>query len=65
MLGIAQYSGNVLRRPNVSIYLSVMLAYIYYLCKMETKCKREGCKWTVRAQLGKKCGFTKVVFKFI
>ena len=41
MLGIAQYSGNVLRRPNVSIYLSVMLAYIYYLCKMETNVREK------------------------
>lgn len=31
MLGAAQFSGNVLRRPNVSIYLSFVLAYIYYL----------------------------------
>ncbi len=31
MLGAAQFSGNVLRRPNVSIYLSFILAYIYYL----------------------------------
>ena len=31
ILGIAQFSGNVLRRPNVSIYFSVILAYIYYV----------------------------------
>lgn len=31
MLGSSQYSGNVLRRPNVSIYISVILAYIYYV----------------------------------
>ena len=33
MLGCAELSGNVLRRPNVSIYLSVMLAYLYIMCK--------------------------------
>lgn len=32
MLGIAQLSGNVLRRPNVSIYMSVMLAYVFVIC---------------------------------
>ena len=31
MLGVSQFSGNVLRRPNASIYMSVILAYIYYL----------------------------------
>lgn len=30
-LGTSQLSGNVLRRPNASVYLSVILAYIYYL----------------------------------
>ena len=30
MLGASQFSGNVLRRPNVSIYMSAILAYIYY-----------------------------------
>lgn len=30
-MGASQFSGNVLRRPNASIYLSVILAYIYYL----------------------------------
>lgn len=29
-LGLAQFSGSLLRRPNVSIYLSVVLALIYY-----------------------------------
>ncbi len=29
-LGLAQFSGSLLRRPNVSIYLSVILALIYY-----------------------------------
>lgn len=33
MLGCAELSGNVLRRPNVSIYLSIMLAYLYIVCK--------------------------------
>lgn len=32
MLGVAQFSGNVLRRPNVSIYMSVMIAYLIILC---------------------------------
>ena len=31
MLGTSQLSGNVLRRPNASIYMSVILAYIYYV----------------------------------
>ena len=31
ILGAAQFSGNVLRRPNVSIFLSLMLAYAYWL----------------------------------
>ncbi len=30
MLGLAQFSGAALRRPNVSIYLSLTLALIYY-----------------------------------
>ncbi|MBE6586945.1 MAG: hypothetical protein E7647_00860 [Ruminococcaceae bacterium] len=30
-LGCSQFSGNVLRRPNASIYMSVILAYIYYV----------------------------------
>ena len=30
MIGTSQFSGNVLRRPNVSIYMSAILAYIYY-----------------------------------
>lgn len=29
-LGLAQYSGSILRRPNASIYLSFILALIYY-----------------------------------
>ena len=35
MLGAAQLSGNVLRRPNVTIYFSLILAYVYYLCKLQ------------------------------
>ena len=35
LLGAAQLSGNVLRRPNVTIYFSLILAYVYYLCKMK------------------------------
>lgn len=35
MLGCAELSGNVLRRPNVSIYLSVMLAYLFVICMNE------------------------------
>lgn len=31
LLGAAQLSGNVLFRPNVSIYLSIILAYLYHL----------------------------------
>ena len=31
MLGTSQFSGNVLRRPNASIYMSIILAYIYYV----------------------------------
>lgn len=30
LLGLAQYSGAVLRRPNVSIYLALVLGLIYY-----------------------------------
>ena len=45
MLATAQLSGNVLRRPNVSIYLSVMLAYLFVICATEKKEKRI-CKET-------------------
>ncbi|MBQ3404391.1 MAG: O-antigen ligase family protein [Oscillospiraceae bacterium] len=31
LLGAAELSGNVLRRPNVSLYLSLIMAYIFYL----------------------------------
>lgn len=34
-MGIAQLSANVLRRPNVSIFISLMLAYVYYVCKIQ------------------------------
>ena len=34
-MGVAQLSGNVLRRPNVSIFLSLMLAYVYHICKIQ------------------------------
>lgn len=33
LLGLAQYSGALLRRPNSSIYLSIVLALIYCQCK--------------------------------
>ena len=29
-MGLAQFSGSVLRRPNVSVYLSLVLGLIYY-----------------------------------
>ena len=29
-VGLAQFSGSVLRRPNVSIYMAVILGLIYY-----------------------------------
>lgn len=34
-LGCAELSANVLRRPNASFFISVMLAYVYYLCKVK------------------------------
>lgn len=39
MLGTSQYSGNVLRRPNASIYMSVILAYIYYVTVIKENVK--------------------------
>ncbi|MEG2685480.1 MAG: O-antigen ligase family protein, partial [Erysipelotrichaceae bacterium] len=36
-LGAAQFSGAILRRPNVSIYLSIIVALIYYQCKINKK----------------------------
>ena len=35
LVGAAQFSGNVLRRPNVSIFLSLILAYIYHLTVLQ------------------------------
>lgn len=34
-MGCAELSANVLRRPNASIFISLMLAYAYYVCKVE------------------------------
>ncbi len=31
-LGSAEYSGAILRRPNASVYMSILLALIYYQC---------------------------------
>lgn len=39
MLGTSQYSGNVLRRPNASIYMSVILAYIFYVTVIKENVK--------------------------
>ena len=36
-LGLAQFSGAILRRPNVSIYLALILALIYYQTTPEDK----------------------------
>lgn len=36
-LGLAQYSGAILRRPNASIYISVIVALIYYQCTQTKK----------------------------
>ncbi len=39
-LGLAQFSGHVMRRPNVSIYLAIILALIYYktrLCPIDRR----------------------------
>lgn len=41
MIATAQLSGNVLRRPNVSIYLSVMIAYIFVISVSKTKNKKK------------------------
>ncbi len=35
-MGLAEFSGALLRRPNVSVYLSVVLALIYYRTTRET-----------------------------
>lgn len=34
-MGCAELSANVLRRPNASIFISLMLAYAYYVCKVK------------------------------
>ena len=44
LLGTAQLSGNVLRRPNVSIYLSLTLAYIYHVTTAKLGVKPFPCK---------------------
>lgn len=36
-MGLAEFSGALLRRPNVSVYLSVLLALIYYRAVRENK----------------------------
>ena len=38
-MGCAELSANVLRRPNASIYISLMLAYTYYVCKINKEQK--------------------------
>lgn len=45
MIATAQMSGNVLRRPNVSIYLSVMLAYLFVISVSKKK-EKNICKET-------------------
>lgn len=42
-LGLAHFSGQILRRPNVSIYLSIILALIYYQTVTAVK-NREGAE---------------------
>ena len=45
LIGIAQYSGAVLRRPNVSIYLSLILGLIHYqtcVCPVGRVCTWRG-----------------------
>jgi len=39
MLGSSQFAGHVLRRPNASVYISVILAYIYYLTVIKENVK--------------------------
>ncbi len=47
-MGCAELSANVLRRPNASIYISLLLAYAYYVCKIrkeqehESECNHSG-----------------------
>lgn len=45
MVVTAQVSGNVLRRPNVSIYLSIMLAYLFVI-SVSNKKEKNICKET-------------------
>ena len=33
----AEFSGDILRRPNVSIYLSIIIALLYYQCKQNSQ----------------------------
>ena len=41
-LGLAQFSGAILRRPNASIYMSLILGMIYYQCnKIDKRYKEE------------------------
>ena len=41
-LGLAQFSGAILRRPNASIYMSLIIGLIYYQCKkIERQSKNE------------------------
>lgn len=41
-LGLAQFSGAILRRPNVSIYMSVILALVYFRTRVQEKNICEG-----------------------
>lgn len=38
-LGLAQFSGAILRRPNASIYMSIIIALIFFQCKNILKSK--------------------------
>lgn len=40
-IGCAELSANVLRRPNASIYISLLLAYAYYVCKVKKEQSHE------------------------
>lgn len=42
-LGAAEYSGAILRRPNASVYMSIVLALIYYQCKEKRSGDRNAC----------------------
>lgn len=43
-MGLAQFSGAALRRPNVSIYTAVILALIYYKTRIKPKNLTEGAE---------------------